>query len=125
QDLTAPGSARSAEKIREAILKPENGGSRYTIVTREGQTFSGVLRNQDNFSIQIQALDGTFHSFEKSKMQRFTREPGSIMPSDYGSKLSPAELDDLISFLLAAGRDAKSLMRADRRIHDEGADADE
>ena len=125
QDLTTFGAARSVEKIREAIVRPENGGSRLTVVTRQGQTYSGVLRNEDNFSMQIQTMDGTFHLFEKAKVQRFAREPGSVMPADYGTTLSAPELDDLINFLVTTGRNAKALIPADKRVHDEGADDDE
>jgi cytochrome c oxidase cbb3-type subunit 3 len=122
QDLTTFGAARSVEKIRDAIVRPENGGSRLTVITHQGQTYSGVLRNEDNFSIQIQTMDGAFHLFEKAKVQRFTREPGSVMPADYGSTLSALELDDVINFLVTTGRNAKALIPADKRVHDEGAD---
>jgi cytochrome c oxidase cbb3-type subunit III len=124
QDLTTFGVTRSADKVREAIVRPENAGSRYTIVTREGQTFSGVLRNEDNFSIQVQTSDGTFHLFEKAKLRRLTRE-GSVMPADYVTKLTTSELDDLISFLVTTGREAKALLPSEKKVYDEGADDDE
>ena len=123
-DLTTFGVTRAADRVRDAIVRPENPGSRYTVVTREGQTFSGVLRNEDNFSIQIQTSDGTFHLFEKAKLQRSTRE-GSVMPVDYGTKLTKTELDDLINFLVITGREAKALLPSDKKVHDEGADDDE
>jgi hypothetical protein len=47
------------------------------------------------------------------------------MPSDYGSTLSASEMDDLISFLVTAGRQAKALIPTDKKVHDEGADDDE
>jgi cytochrome c oxidase cbb3-type subunit III len=125
QDLSTFGAARSIERIRDAIVNPENGGRRVTLVSRHGQSYSGVLRNEDNFSVQIQAMDGAFHLFDKSTIQRFTREPGLVMPADYGSTLSASELDDLISFLVTAGRQAKALMPSDKKVHDEGADDDE
>jgi cytochrome c oxidase cbb3-type subunit III len=124
QDLTIFGTTRSPERVRDAIVRPENTGSRYTVRTREGQSVSGVLRNEDNFSIQLQTNDGAFHLFEKTKLQRFTRD-GAVMPTNYGSTLSKSELDDLIAFLVTTARDAQSLAPQDKRVHDEGADDDE
>jgi len=124
EDLSTYGAMRSAEKIREAIVKPENGGVRMTVVTHQGQTYAGVLRNEDNFSLQIQTMEGAFHLFEKAKVQRITRETASLMP-DYSSTLSAAEVDDLINFLVTSGREAKALLPSDKKVHDEGADDDE
>jgi cytochrome c oxidase cbb3-type subunit 3 len=125
QDLSTYGAVRAVAKIRDAIVNPENGGSRVTVVTKQSQTYSGIVRNEDNFSVQIQALDGSFHFFAKSELSRFTRGPGSFMPSDYGSILSAREIDDLVNFLVTAGREAKALIPTDTKVHDEGADDDE
>jgi cytochrome c oxidase cbb3-type subunit 3 len=124
EDLSTYGAMRSAEKIREAIVKPENGGVRMTVVTRQGQTYAGVLRNEDNFSLQIQTMEGAFHLFEKAKVQQITREPSPLMPY-YTSTLSAAEMDDLVNFLVTTGRKAKPLLPPDKNAHDEGADDDE
>ena len=85
QDLSTFGALRSVVKIRDAIVRPENGGARVTVVATQGQSYSGVVRNEDNFSVQIQTMDGAFHLFEKAKVARLTREPGSVMPAGYGS----------------------------------------
>jgi cytochrome c oxidase cbb3-type subunit III len=109
-DLTAFGVSRSVEQIREAITTPSGGnrlGGQVTVTTREGQRYSGVVRNEDNFSLQLQTLDGAFHLFLKSDLASFVREPASLMPSDYGSMLSTSELNDLVSFLMSAARTAK------------------
>ena len=67
------------------------------------QEISGVARNEDNFSLQLQTLDGAFHMFDKSNLARLEREPRSLMPADYGSKLTRSELNDVIRYLAAAG----------------------
>ncbi len=61
--------------------------------------YRGIVRNEDNFSLQMQTLDGKFHLFDKAKLVRINHESESLMPNDYGSKLSNSELDDLIHFL--------------------------
>ena len=76
-------------------------------VTRAGEKLTGVARNEDNFSVQLQTLDGAFHFLMKSELQSLESQPQPLMPSDYGSTLSRAELNDLISFLMQTARGSK------------------
>lgn len=78
------------------------------VTTRDGRTYSGVVRNEDNFSIQLQSLDGEFRLFAKSELDHFSRTLDSLMPSDYGSSLTAGELNDLVSFLMFAANDGKT-----------------
>ena len=111
-DLTEYARAHAIEEIRDAImnpnkdLDPHNRGA--VVTTRDGQEFMGIARNEDNFSLQLQTSDGKFHLFLKSDLQKFEYQPESLMPSDYGSRLSSAELNDLISFLMHTARDKSS-----------------
>jgi cytochrome c oxidase cbb3-type subunit III len=106
-DLTGYGSQHSPDAIRSSILEPnKNLDPRHrtvTAVTGDSQKFTGRALNEDNFSLQLQTLDGTFHFFDKSTLARLEREPRSIMPSNYGSLLSPGDLDDLVSYLMRSG----------------------
>jgi len=111
-DLSSYGRARPVEEIRDAIVKPIqlSNASRgtVTIATRSGQTLTGVLRNEDNFSLQLQSLDGAFHLLMKSDVASIRRESNSLMPADYGSTLSAGELNDLVSFLMSVAQQDKS-----------------
>jgi cytochrome c oxidase cbb3-type subunit III len=111
-DLSSYGRARPVEEIRDAIAKPgpPSNASRgtVTIATRAGQTLTGVLRNEDNFSLQLQSLDGAFHLLMKSDVASMRRESNSLMPTDYGSTLSAGELNDLVSFLMSVALQDKS-----------------
>jgi cytochrome c oxidase cbb3-type subunit 3 len=110
-DLSSYGRQRSPEEIRDAIIKPgqQPNPARGTvrIATRSGQTVTGVLRNEDNFSLQLQSLDGAFHLIVKSDVANLTRNSTSLMPSEYGSTLSARELDDLVSFLMSVAQQDK------------------
>jgi cytochrome c oxidase cbb3-type subunit 3 len=110
-DLSSYGGSRPAAEIREAIVKPGQPSNAYrgtvAIATRAGQTLSGVLRNEDNFSLQLQSLDGTFHLLMKSEIATIRRDSDSLMPADYGSTLSVNELNDLVSFLMSMGQQDK------------------
>jgi putative heme-binding domain-containing protein len=105
-DLSEFGRTHSEDEIREMIVQPNKipdpEGQRVRIVTKSGQTLSGLVRSEDNFSIALLSEDGVFHLLMKSEISKMTREPQSIMPDDYGQKLSSAQLDDLASFLIRA-----------------------
>ncbi|HEV3374383.1 MAG TPA: c-type cytochrome [Candidatus Acidoferrum sp.] len=108
-DLSSYGRTRAPEEIRDAITKP-SGTSRgvVAVTTRDGQNFSGVLRNEDNFSLQLQTRDGVFHLFVKSDVADVAHQAEPLMPSDYGSLLNKSEIDDLISYMVSAARNSKS-----------------
>lgn len=106
-DLSSYGGTHTAEEMERAITEPNkflDPRQRAVVVTtRDGRKLSGVVRNEDNFSLQLQTLDGAFHMLNKSELANIERQPGSIMPDDYGSRLSRSELNDLIRYLAAAG----------------------
>jgi hypothetical protein len=82
------------------------------------------LRNEDNFSLQLQTLDGAFHLFEKSDVANLTHQAEPLMPSDYSSLLSPGEIDDLISYMVktARGGPSETASRTKRNRDDEDED---
>ena len=121
-ELSGFGGNRSADQIREAIVKPASTnrlGGKMIVKTRDGKEYSGVVRNEDNFSIQLQALDGAFHLFQKSELAGFSRQPDSLMPSDYAATLNHDELNDLVSFLMSAARGAKTDAAKSKKTDDE------
>ena len=121
-DLSFCAKTRSVEEIREAITTPgknvETHGKEkrerpVTVLMRDGQKYIGIARNEDNFSLQLQTLDGAFHFLMKSELDHIEYQPQSLMPSDYGSTLSRQELDDLISFLVSTSKSSKARQSAD------------
>jgi cytochrome c oxidase cbb3-type subunit 3 len=105
-DLSSYAASHTIEQIREAILNPnDNIDPHHSVViavTKNGQRYRGIIRNEDSASLQLQARDGAFILLDKSTLTGITREKQSLMPSDYGSKLSPAEINNLISYLMKA-----------------------
>ena len=104
EDLSSYAAAHSIEQIREAILNPSSNldprQGLVTVVTGSGQQYTGIVRNEDNFSLQLQARDGIFHLFEKAALASIKPEKQSWMPNNYGSSLSAAAINDLISYLI-------------------------
>jgi cytochrome c oxidase cbb3-type subunit 3 len=103
-DLTVYATGRPASEVRETIANPnknlEQRDRAVSVATRSGEKFTGLARNEDNFSLQLQTPDGAFHLFMKSDIERIDRLPGSPMPADYSKRLSAREMNDLVSFLL-------------------------
>jgi putative heme-binding domain-containing protein len=101
-DLLEFGRTHTAAEIRRVIASPSETGKRgaLTVVkARDGQEVSGLVRNEDNFSLQLQTLDGGFRLLAKSEIES-VRRAGPLMPADYGATLTAAELDDLVAFLM-------------------------
>jgi cytochrome c oxidase cbb3-type subunit 3 len=118
-DLSSYGRTQSAEKIRDVLTNPNKNLDQRTktvvVTTLDGHIFTGIARNEDNFSLQLQTMDGAFHSFEKSNLQSVEHRPESLMPADYGSRLSRQELDDLVGYLMTLGRKAQPDVEAGRK----------
>jgi len=113
-ELTTVGKLRGPGYLKTALLYPgsdlpqarvflETGGLLdymfVHIVTKDGHTFDGTRVVEDSFRIVIKDVGGKFHSFQKSDLRVFEKEPGkSVMPSFKG-KLSDTQVDDLVAYL--------------------------
>ena len=106
-DLSNYGATHSPKDIRNAIVsadaRPGDRKGFAQATTKDGRQISGMIRNEDNFSVQLQARDGTFHMLEKADLSQLTVDSAPLMPSDYGTKLSKSELDRLVAYLLSVG----------------------
>jgi cytochrome c oxidase cbb3-type subunit III len=105
-DLSAYGSTHTPAEIRAAIADPNTSPDprhgTVLVVTRSGTKYTGIIRNEDNFSLQMQTGDGSFHFFDKSTLARVEHSERSLMPSQYQSQLGDNGLDDLVSYLVKA-----------------------
>jgi putative heme-binding domain-containing protein len=105
-DLSGYGKTHSATETRDAIVTPNKNldmrRGTAVAVTRDGKEFTGVVRNEDNFSVQMQTPDGVFHLFSKADLVRLEHKTESLMPAWNGLHLTKNDLDDLIAYLLKA-----------------------
>ncbi|MBV9267120.1 MAG: c-type cytochrome [Acidobacteriaceae bacterium] len=112
-DLSSYVSGHGPDEIREAIVDPnKNLDPRHgavVVTSRDGTKYTGMIRNEDNFSLQMQTDDGAFHFFDKSAVARIEHSARSLMPADYESKLGKQGVDDVIVFLLKASVQPRSL----------------
>jgi cytochrome c oxidase cbb3-type subunit 3 len=119
-DLSNYGQTHTADKINSAMTSPAGRDSIKSMVTAtgpNGDRYEGIIRNEDNFSLQLQSTDGSFHFLSKANLKTIDRSQGSIMPSDYASRLSEGQLDDIVGYLLTLGK--TSAPTGNRRQDDE------
>jgi cytochrome c oxidase cbb3-type subunit 3 len=107
-DLTGYGENRSPAEIRRAITDPGNlsqdAAKLATVQMSDGTKYTGVVRTEDNFSLALQTLDGTFLLIHKSDVVSISYTPDTLMPKNYGTTLTSRELDDLVSYLMRLQR---------------------
>lgn len=116
-DLTNIGRRRSATFLRRSLVEPAAEvpqsfepyradislplNFKYVRAkTRDGKEFAGVRVNEDSYSIQLRDLTGEIHSFYKKELVELNKDQASPMPV-FGSLLAPAELDDLVAYLVS------------------------
>jgi|SRR5215469_17621282 len=103
-ELTEYAATNSPEGLRNEIIKsprvPSRGYRPVVVITTRGERLEGLMRNEDNFSMQLQTADGNFHLLRKNDVQSCEHRDGSLMPGNYRERLSDSELDDLISYLM-------------------------
>ncbi len=109
----------AAQSLREVVLDPNKVEGRTPDVvvakTREGREIRGVRRNEDTFSVQLMDTAGEHHLLEKKNLVEVRYENKSLMPDDYGKRLTPGEIDNLIAYLKTLkGRDIARAASAPR-----------
>jgi putative heme-binding domain-containing protein len=101
-ELTAIGAQRSPAYLRESIVNPNADVPpefvSVRVRTRDGRMVSGIRMNEDSFTIQIKDANNQFHSFRKAELAVFDLQMNESEMPVYGG-LSPAQLDDLVSYL--------------------------
>lgn len=105
-DLSSYGRTKSATQIRRALID-SNGGlheraKSVAVTLADGKSFNGIVRNEDNFSVQLQTFDGAFVLLDKSAIRGIERQPEAL--ADSAARLSPQEIDHIASYLISLGR---------------------
>jgi len=69
------------------------------VKTRDGKEIRGVRRNEDTFSLQMVDAAGQLHLLDKLQLASLTVENKSLMPDDFATRLTAAEIDGLVAYL--------------------------
>lgn len=101
-DLTYSGATRTREHLRESLVEPDKAVARQwrqaRVLARSGETFRGLILNEDEYTVHIMDTREQVRSFEKADLRLLETPAQSLMPS-YRTALSAAELDDLLSYM--------------------------
>ncbi len=115
-ELTNIAGMRKISSIVDALTKPTHripgdGGTHDSVLLplstyqpvrvtlADGKIVTGVLRNEDSFSLQLFGTDNQLHLLDRTKLKEVYYEPKSVMPTDYDKRLTPTEFQDLMAFL--------------------------
>ena len=101
-DLTDIGTLRRTADLQRSLVDPDAevlGPNRYyRVVTKDGETVTGRLLNEDTFSVQLLDTKEKLRSFKLTDLREHAFAAKSPMPS-FKDKLTAAELADVIGYL--------------------------
>ena len=101
-DLSGIGARRTAVRLRQALVAPddevlfENRFVRF--VTRDGATVTGRLLNQDAISVQLINPKEELKSYIRTNLRDYTVVDKGLMPS-VQDKLTEQQVADIVSYL--------------------------
>jgi len=114
-DLTNLAGTRKTVSIVDALTKPlhkvfGDGGAiprilipnttyqPVRVTTAAGNVITGVLKNEDSYSLQVMGIDNELHMFDRAKV-KVVYETRTLMPTDYDKRLAPDEFKNLLAYL--------------------------
>ncbi len=103
--LTELGERRSAAYLRAALLDPASflpeDFTMVEITTAPGRRITGIVLNEDTYSIQLRDLSDNLHSFWKQELSSFEKHTDRTPMPSYRGRLNDREMDDLIAYLVS------------------------
>jgi putative heme-binding domain-containing protein len=107
-DLSNIASERSARFLLEALTQPKphipQGYQPVRIVSTGGKSIEGILRNENNFSLQVLGKEGMLHLLSRGEVKEIEYGKQSLMPSNYDKTLDATALRDLLAYLSRRSR---------------------
>lgn len=101
-DLSDAGHLLSSLEVEAAILDPDESypfGTRAVRMERkDGGAVTGLLLNQDTYTLQVIDQEGALRSIQRNTLRRVV--PASSWMPAYRGKLDAQELADLIAYLM-------------------------
>ena len=105
-DLSNLGRDTRLARIELALRDPSAlGAPGYKLVSvrlRSGQTLRGLAKNESNYDLQLQGLDGKLHFLSREAIAEEIAEPKGLMPPVIATG---AEHRDLLAFLSRLAKD--------------------
>ncbi len=119
-DLSDIGASRTLALLRQALTRePEyatRGFQMARIVTADGQTIEGTLKNEHNFSFQVLDAKGKLHLLTRDEVRHIDYSARSPMPRDFDKRLTGEEFQNLLAFLSKQAR-SRRLASDEEELH--------
>ena len=95
--------AKPTRQFLEDILDPgrrlTGEYAAVTVVTHDGEVFTGLLRGESPEAIQLLRPEGRVETIPRVSIEAFRGSRASLMPEGFERALAPADLADLIAWL--------------------------
>jgi len=105
-DLSDLGRETRLARIEMALRDPSSlaapGYKLVSVHLRAGQTIRGLVKNESNYDLQLQDLDGKLHFLSREEIAEQIAEPKGLMPPVTATS---AEQRDLLAFLSRLTKD--------------------
>ena len=102
-DIGDYSRTKSAEQLLGDILQPnraiDNNYLSYTVVTKAGQTETGILTAESSSSITLRQADGKTLALLRSDIEAIATTGLSLMPDGLEKNITPAQMADLLAFV--------------------------
>src|SRR5262245_52061528 len=99
-DLSELGLERTLPEIEQSLRTPgarlTEGYKLVSVQINNGQKLRGFARNESNYDLQVQSLDGKFYLLRRREIVELVHETASLMPEVKGSE---EEMRDLLAYL--------------------------
>ncbi|MFO1023372.1 MAG: c-type cytochrome [Planctomycetales bacterium] len=103
----APDISDARDKTPAALLNDilnpnqaiDNNYVSYTIVTKEGKTFTGIIASESATSVTLKQPEGKTDSILRADIEILRSNGISLMPEGLEKSLTPPQMADLIAFI--------------------------
>ncbi|MGI8980560.1 MAG: PVC-type heme-binding CxxCH protein [Pirellulaceae bacterium] len=96
---------RSPQEILIHVLDPNREVSpdfvEYSILLTDGRTLSGLIANETDAGLTLRRSEAKEDSILRREIEQISSSGKSLMPEGVEQKVTPAEMADLVEFLLA------------------------
>jgi putative heme-binding domain-containing protein len=107
-DLSNIAGERSLRFLQDSLTTAKahipHGYQPVRVLTTDGRSVRGVVKNEHNFSLQLLDADGKLHLLSRDEVREIEYGKQSLMPSNYDKTLTATELRDLLAFLSRQGQ---------------------
>jgi cytochrome c oxidase cbb3-type subunit III len=103
--LSEIGERRSAAYLRALLLDPASSlpedFTMADLTTSAGGRITGIVLDEDTYSIRVRDLAGNLQSFWKKDLAAFEKHTDRTPMPSFRGKLSERELDDMVAYLVS------------------------